>query len=91
MTLDWLSSNKKLVDNVIIRDLLHLKNSNWLQEEEGPLTEKDFINKVRLTSIIFSNDMSFDLDFDDGDIFAGHTIVVPVTTNRKVKNATIEG
>jgi hypothetical protein len=35
--------------------------------------------------------MSFELDFDDGDTFAGHTIVVSVTEDRKVENATIEG
>lgn len=89
--LDWLSSNRKLVDNVIVRDLLGLKNSNWLQEKETPLTEETFVNKIKLISITFFDDLSFDLDFDDGDTFAGHTIVVSVTTNRKVENATIEG
>jgi hypothetical protein len=28
--LNWLFSNKRLVDDVVVRDLLELKNSDWL-------------------------------------------------------------
>jgi hypothetical protein len=89
--LGWLSSNKKLIDETIVRDLLELKNSTWLQEKEKPLTGEFFVKKIKLLSITFFDDISFELNFDDGDIFSGHTIVVSVSKNRKIESATIEG
>jgi hypothetical protein len=89
--LDWVSSNKKLVDKVIVRDLLDLKNSKWLQEKEQQLSEESVLNKIRPISITFFEDISFEINFDDGNMFGGHIILVSVSKDKKVENATIEG
>lgn len=58
--------------------LLTLKNETWLQEDESPLTREQFVGRLRLQSISFKSDGSFEYFFEDGDIFWGHCIVVPV-------------
>jgi len=89
--LNWTVRNKKQVHKVIIRDLLGLKNSTWLDENETQITEKNFLKKVKLTSVNFFDDTSFELYYDDGNIFGGHSIVVSITANKELKDATIEG
>jgi len=89
--LNWLIKNKKLVDEVIIRDLLPLKNDNWLDEGETVLNAEELLNALSLTSIGFDEETNIDLHYDDGDLFGGHTVVVLISAKRKVKEASIEG
>lgn len=89
--LDWLSSNKALVDNVIARDLLKIKNTSWLNEGETAITGEQLTNSVNLRYITFSGDGSCELYFNDGDTFAGHEIVVSVSKDREVKKAELAG
>jgi len=89
--LDWLSSNRSQIDIVIIKDLFKLKNSTWLKENEAPLSKEYFLNKIKLDSITFFDDTGCELNFNDGNIFEGHTIQVSVTKDKKVEKATIDG
>lgn len=91
LQLNWLTKSKNLVNEVIIRDLLPLKNENWLEENQSAISEEDFINSIHLTSIDFNKNAAFELFFDDGDLFWGHSISVSVNAKREVKEATIAG
>ncbi|QKJ29867.1 DUF2262 domain-containing protein [Mucilaginibacter mali] len=89
--LNWLIKNPEAVNEVIIRDLLQLKNDNWLNEDETPLTKESFLKSIRLTSIGFYEDTNFSLYYDDGDLFFGHTIIVEINAEREVQEASIAG
>jgi hypothetical protein len=88
--LSWLTKNKDLVDEIIIRDLLPLKNENWL-EDQAPISKEDFLQAIRPNSIDFIRNAALDLYYDDGDLFFGHTIKVSISAKPEVKKATMEG
>ncbi|MDQ8192693.1 DUF2262 domain-containing protein [Roseibacillus persicicus] len=56
--------------------LLEVKNGSWLNEREPPMTEAQFMRKMKLESITVEDDGGFDFWFEDGDIFWGHSIEV---------------
>jgi hypothetical protein len=89
--LNWVNEHKNLFDETIIHDLLKLKNSNWLEENQAAITGVDLLNAVRLTSVNFLPDTGFELHFDDGNMFWGHTILVYVSAKREIKDAVIAG
>jgi len=89
--LNWLIKHKHLVDEVIIRDLLPLKNDSWLDENETVLSEERFLEAISLTSIDFDQNAGATLYYDDGNTFFGHTIVVEISSKQKVKQASIAG
>ncbi|RZK57401.1 MAG: DUF2262 domain-containing protein [Pedobacter sp.] len=89
--LNWIIKSKSLIDEAIISKLLQLKNDSWLDEDQQPVTKEDFIKSMQLISIDFASNAAFDLYFDDGDLFYGHTIIVNVNSKREIKNASIAG
>ncbi len=56
--------------------LLGLKNGAWLGEDETPLSPAEFGKKLTLTSVSVEAGGAFFFDFDDGDLFWGHTVIV---------------
>lgn len=56
--------------------LIDLKNANWLVESQSPMTATEFQDRIRLACIAIRKDGAFDLEFDDGDLFWGHAIIV---------------
>lgn len=77
--------------------LLDLGN-NWCfdawegeEKEFVPMTAEDFMARIRLTSISLSEDESFSLWYDDGDIFWGHAIEVDGNKAEGFTNASIQG
>lgn len=62
--------------NLATERLLGLKNNEWLGEDEAALTPAEFGDRLSLTSIAIEAGGEFILDFDDGDLFWGHTITV---------------
>jgi hypothetical protein len=76
----------------ILSDLYTMWFDNWREEGGDPdLTRTQFLRRIRLESISTSPDGSFSLWYHDGDLFAGHSIVVDGTLKRGVKHAGIEG
>src|SRR3954467_7230172 len=69
---DW----NRRIRELATRELLDLKNSNWLAEDEPVITADDFTDRMRLESISVNGDGSFEFFHDDGDLFWGHTIIV---------------
>jgi hypothetical protein len=74
-----------------IRDLLQLKNDNWLQESEDPLSSETFTDRMRLETIAVLPGGAFEFYYDDGDLFWGHTIVVRGTLENGATDADIAG
>lgn len=75
----------------VITNLLDLKNNSWLDEGQSPVTAMEFQGKIRLTSISIGKGGTFVLDFDDGDLFWGHTIVVEGNLKQGLTAANIAG
>jgi hypothetical protein len=89
--LNWILSNKSLIEEAIVQNLLASKNSHWLERNESQLSSKEFLTRIKLESIEFFDDISFELSYDGGNIFAGHDIVVQITSNGKIEKVTVEG
>jgi hypothetical protein len=89
--LNWLVNNKDLINGVIIRDLLQLKNDTWSDEDQPPVGEEDFLKSIRLTSADFIRNAAFNLYYDDCDLFGDHTITVAISAKCEVKKADIAG
>lgn len=74
-----------------VRELLPIKNANWLGEHERPLTEGEFLRRMRLESISVNADGSFSFWYEDGDIFWGHSIEVSGNMKDGVRYAVFHG
>ena len=89
--LKWVSENINAITDKIIKNLLPLKNEDWLDENEPKISEREFINRIKLFSIMFFDDLSSVLEFDDGNLFWKHIIVVHLDKENKITYADIEG
>lgn len=72
-------------------ELLDIKNEVWLSEGEDELTQKHFIARMRLQSIHVEEGGLFEVNYDDGDLFWGHTIVVDGSLEEGMLDARFEG
>ena len=59
-----------------VKNLLDVKNSSWLEEDELDLTEDEFRRRLTLESIIVKDLGDIEFWFNDGDLFWGHSILV---------------
>ncbi|HJU77196.1 MAG TPA: DUF2262 domain-containing protein [Sphingomicrobium sp.] len=57
-------------------ELLSVKNDNWLGDDERPLSREEFKARMTLESISINPGPFIQFFFGDGDLFAGHTIIV---------------
>ena len=74
----WTNETKldQHVRDVAANDLLSVKNSNWLNDGEKPLSRKKFQSQLKLIGIAFSSDSTYEFAFDAGDMFFGHDVIV---------------
>jgi hypothetical protein len=70
-------------------ELIDLHNETW--NEGKSISEKEFINRIKLTGILFFCEGNAELYYDDGDLFWGHTIVVDINQNGEYESAQICG
>ncbi len=89
--LNWISKNKHEINSQVVKKLLPLKNESWLNDSESKITEKDFINRIKLESILFFGDLSSELVYDDGNLFWGHQIVTDLNEKDELTNVDIHG
>lgn len=75
------TSWEKWVRECIVRELLDLKNTNWLREGEAPLDPAAFSQSFRLYSLVIREGDNFTFWFYDSGLFSGHD--VRVWGNRK--------
>lgn len=82
---------RSLLNKCVIRELLDLKNDAWCEEDEPEITPEEFLQRITIRSISIRQDGSLEFDFDDGDLFAGHSIFVSATIDGGPHDATICG
>lgn len=73
------ADRKQLRDSAMdlaVAKLLKLKNRSWLDDGEKPWTTERFRRKLKLRGINIQPRRRFAFDFDDGDLFLGHSIIV---------------
>ncbi len=69
---------------------LHTRfNETWSQGQ--PLTEAEFVGRLRLASVGFQPDGSAVLYYNDGGLFAGHLVVVEVGADGGFGSAFLAG
>lgn len=89
--LNWITENETTINSAITKKLLPLKNENWIEENEKKISEKEFIKRIKLTSILIFDDTSLELEYDDGDIFYAHQIIVDLNKENEITNVDIHG
>jgi hypothetical protein len=82
-----LSWNEK-IKNYAVQELLKLKNECWLDDDETKLTSSTFLDSIGLKYLIITDD-DFSFEFDDGDIFGGHNIMISGTILDGLTSASI--
>ena len=75
----------------VISELLPLKSQNWQEDDGSTVTRDEFLNRMKLKSITLRADGSFDVCYDDGDLFWGHEIVVYGQIGEGIRSAGIQG
>lgn len=76
---------------VLERDLLPLKNEDWLADEEKPVTAAKFRSSLKLSDVEVTSSGSYECIFDDGDQFFGHDLVVRGNLKSGPKQADLYG
>lgn len=74
-----------------VRELLPLKNSSWLEENETPVTPAVFDRRMTLESITVTHKGGFSFFHDDGGLFWGHAIEITGTLESGPTDADIPG
>jgi len=97
---DQLETAKELFENAadwdakvrafVIEDKLELAN-DWRYEDDPPITEEEFLRRMTLNSIVIERDGGFEFWHDDGDLFAGHAIVVRGSLTDGITDSDIPG
>ena len=77
--------------NLAVSQLLELKNDTWLGEDEKPLSAVEFGQRLKMESITVGRQGAFELWFDDGDLFWGHSITLKGSLSRGLTHADIAG
>jgi hypothetical protein len=80
----------RLLD-VLERDLLSLKNEEWLDDGEKPVTPTRFRRLLKLSAIEVDARGSYEIVFHDGGLFAGHDLVVRGNLKAGPKHADLHG
>jgi hypothetical protein len=86
---DWILQNLETIKEYIANSkLLALYNDVWRDEEEEELSAKAFQERLTtITSVGIDFEDGFELDFDDDDLFAGHSIFVSVDESFEIQSA----
>jgi hypothetical protein len=79
------------IQRIVLTELLDLKNGDWLEEGEKPLSERQFLRRMTLSSITIRQDGSWQFWYDDGNLFQGHSICVKGTLAGGPDEVSIEG
>ena len=76
---------------IAVIELVNLANE-WRDDVETPLfTPETLRNTFHLNGMLVYHDGSTEFFFDDGDVFAGHAVVVDLNRDGTYDNARIEG
>ncbi len=79
------------IRNYVVKELLDLKNSTWLEEDEAELDGDDFLKQISLETVSVDTEGFFEFWYDDGDLFGGHSIMVSGSIKGGLNDAGIHG
>ena len=74
-----------------VEKLLELKNEGWLDENEEPLTPKQFKTRMVLKSISIWLEGDVEFYHNDGNLFLGHCILITMDKSDRFIDADIFG
>jgi hypothetical protein len=77
------------IKSVIVGELFDTYDTSW--ESLGKLTPERFLKKIRLSSIHIDADGSCSAWFEDGGLFLGHEIEVPISKDGRIATAKLQG
>jgi hypothetical protein len=69
--------------------LLDVYNDEW--NDDDPIEAEEFIDRILLDALVYYDDGSAELYYDDDDLFLGHVILVRLDDRGRVTEATIGG
>ncbi len=64
------------IETFVTDGLLSIKNDTWLEDDEAEVTAAQFIARITLETVSVASEGDFEFWYNDGDLFAGHSIVV---------------
>lgn len=82
---------RERLDAVVVRDLLALANEWQVDAGEAVVSPAQFCARIRPTSFTINSDNSFEVWFDDGDLFWGHETLVYGTMDEGPEAAEMHG
>jgi hypothetical protein len=80
----------KQVKDFAVNKLLDLAN-DWNDERAKPIAAKEFLSRMKLTSISIGSEGTFEFWHNDGDLFYGHSIQIGGSLAKGLTRADIPG
>lgn len=85
----WVRKHEPAARRYAAGQMLDTHNDNW--NDGKPITARTFTSRITLESVAVHPDGGLTLYYKDGELFAGHCIVVSVSRAREFEDATIAG
>lgn len=83
---DW----QRRIEAFAVKEKLSLAN-DWRDEGVTPITEKEFLERMKLESISIQPDGKFEFWHNDGDLFYGHSIQISGSLEKGLTHSDIPG
>lgn len=64
---------------------------NWLSEQEKPISLNEFVETIEFEGVNAFAEGSFEIYFNDHNLFGGHTIIVDINEIFELEDANIAG
>lgn len=87
----WVAENLESVKLFAATELVKLKNDEWLEENESEVSNDTFVSIIELNSVLAFSDGSFEVFFDDNDLFWGHAIKVDIDSQFNMNGVNLWG
>lgn len=84
-----LSQQSANYKNFIADKLLDLYNDTWSEDEV--IDKPEFCRRIAIESVQVYDDGSVEIFYEDGDLFAGHTILIYINSNGELVDVDIAG
>lgn len=90
--IEWIKSHEQEAREYAAREMTELAE-DWRDEDEEPdeITPESFANRITLEAISMGAGGEATLWYDDGNLFAGHVVVVSVSPSREFTDAEMMG
>ena len=83
---DW----QRRIEAFAIKEKLSLANE-WRDEDVKPITEQEFLERMKLESISIQSNGEFEFWHNDGDLFYGHSIQISGSLEKGLTRSDIPG